>query len=280
MAFCRHGRGYPASLPAEVIGAALHSCTLPKFIFLLFKGASSGLQRPHLEEWLCHQSCAWSVFFFTLFTLNCRERSDSPAQPHGRVEGAWWLPVPTAAGSLTPQWQPPPLTSSLRAKPGTLPPALPDQQRRQCCGPGSSEIRLWLGGKVTTHCILYILYTFLPTSGDGCLAEVPLRLLSNVTCPALGRDNLWISSLAAPGLFGLCSALGLLLCPLISWDVEQGWCTASSLSLLFPSKAALDAGGRTPPPPPPPLLSRSVVGLCPSQPTEQNVLVSISPRGL
>lgn len=66
MAFCRHGRGYPASLPAEVISAALHSCTLPKFIFLLFKGASSGLQSPHLEERLCHQSCACLVFFFTL----------------------------------------------------------------------------------------------------------------------------------------------------------------------------------------------------------------------
>lgn len=152
-----------------------------------------------------------------------------------------------------------------------------DQQRCQCCGPGSSEIRLCLGGKATTHCLQLI--HLLPVSGGGCLVAVPLRLLSNVTCPTLSEDNLWISSLAAPGLVGLCFALGLFSCPAISWDEELGWCTASSLSLLSLSKSLLDAGGCTPPPPPP-LLSRSVVGLCPSQPTEQNVLGSISPRGL
>lgn len=72
-------------------------------------------------------------------------------------------------------------------------------------------------------------------------------------------------------LHGLCSAVGMLSWPVMSWDTEQGWHVASSLLTLVSPKAALENAA---------FLTGSTVGLCPPQPPEQNVLISLLPSGL
>lgn len=67
-----------------------------------------------------------------------------------------------------------------------------------------------------------------------CMGPLP------ASCVTAGRSGGTV-------LHGLCSALEMLSCPMISWDMEREWHTVSSLSPLLSPKAALDAGECSPP---------------------------------